>query len=225
MKLIWVLLSLVLIGATSAFSAPAIPEEAIGRLEVDKRFICTYFVVESWSWHAVSLNFLVSAGHCGGEEYFAVDINGNRSPVTVFAVIETIPDGLDLLLGYFLSPGSTTPLPTALEEKLSPGALLLVVGYPNGKRSSVTAKFIGRQNSNLVLDGIFPPGFSGGPVINIPTGEVAGMLSGSRKPCRPEEDCPRVSPGYARPIEEIMSFYQTLVARPIQSLPAPASRK
>lgn len=169
---------------TAAADAEAFPTDAIGRLIIDGRRICTAFVVRSiprrvsqqFGGSAVMYeNWLATAGHCHGDRL--IFQQGNRThEMRVLGFSTAGADGFDVMLMSFVTDRRVPALEPAFGEYPQTGDLLMLIGYgSNALMMRVGPLLRFDERGHMEIHGYASRGSSGGPVLIPGTRRVVGI--------------------------------------------------
>lgn len=176
------------------------PVDAVGRLVVDGKHLCTAFPVRTeaipFSPHAdpdrspTHRNWLVTAGHCVGRQMvYRQPARRFRSPHGLIVYPERMhsaspvgfsgipPGGFDIAVLEYTTSYSAPVLEPAFNNEVREGDLLLAAGYSRGVLQYSVGRYLGRnQDEQLVIDAVLSSGSSGGPVLIPGTRRVVGII-------------------------------------------------
>jgi hypothetical protein len=165
-------------------SAEIGPVDAVGRLLVEDRGVCTAFIVRSIEKQVLAHgqlvggyeNWIVSAGHCLGSKLVFVQ-HGVAYPIGgILGYSSPGLRGHDVMVGVFLSDRRMPTLEPAFGEYPQPGDKLLLLGYGRGALMMRAGPVLGYdERGHLVIENFASPGNSGGPVIIPGTRRVVGV--------------------------------------------------
>lgn len=209
-----------------------LPVDAIGRLVLNGRMVCTAFSIRSeelptppGSETASYRNWLVTAGHCleqvmfRGQPAFLVHASGGRIsyPAQAYPAVPAAfsggrPWGFDVAVLLYWTSRPVPVLEPAFDQRLRKGDQLLLAGYPGGVLSFSIGPYIGRsEDEQLLVDTRLSPGSSGGPVLIPGTRKVVGIIvEGTPKQAQHNPSacwfkrCPADRPYKAAPIDSIL---------------------
>ncbi|HEY6072808.1 MAG TPA: serine protease, partial [Anaerolineales bacterium] len=209
------------------------PVDAVGRLVLNGRHVCTAFTIRSEQVPSLPRseaptyrNWLVTAGHCvdqlmprGQLSYIANSHGGViRYPAEAYHVVtvgySSAGWGLDVaVLGYWTSHPVAT-LEPMFNYPLGVGDWLLTAGFPRGVLSFSVGRYQGTNEAQqLLVDARLSRGSSGGPVLILGTRKAIGIIvEGTIKPTLNDAapgacvftECPLDRPYRAVPIDWIL---------------------
>lgn len=173
-----------IVGRTEAADGGAFPTDAIGRLIIDGRRICTGFVVRSIARRVpqqfggsaiVYENWLAAAGHCHGSRLvFQQGVRTHEMRVLGFSAAGT--DGFDVMLMSFVTDRRMPTLEPAFGEYPQVGDLLMLIGYgSNALMMRVGPLLRYDERGHMEIHGYASRGSSGGPVLIPGTRRVVGI--------------------------------------------------
>lgn len=179
-------------------AAAMFPVEAVGRLIVDAKYLCTAFPIRSQilpvhpgvETSANYRNWLVTAGHCVGRQMVyhqpPIRLGSGRQlivypermhPAVPVGFSSRPPGGFDLAVLEYTTSYPAPVLTPAFYETLEEGQILLALGYSRGVLSFSLGRYQGRNaEDQLVVDGMLSQGSSGGPVLMPGTRQVVGII-------------------------------------------------
>lgn len=184
----------------NAVSSPGntVPVEAIGRLVVDGKFLCTAFPVRTQAIPvdpranngATHRNWLVTAGHCLGRQMvYRQPMIRIKSPHGLVVYPERThpafpvgfsgrpPGGFDIAVLEYASSYPAPILEPAFDSQPREGEWLLTAGYSRGVLYVSVGRYLGRNDDDqLVVDAVLSWGSSGGPVLIPGTRRVVGIV-------------------------------------------------
>lgn len=196
--------------AAGASTTP--PIDAIGRLVLNGKFLCTAFVIRSeqlpalpHSERATYRNWLVTAGHCleqtisRGQPAFLANPSEagigdmpHSHPTVTAGFSGGRPWGLDIAVLMFWTSRPVPFLEPAFDYSPRGDDWLVAVGYPRGVLSFVVGGFLGRnEDQQLLVDARVSRGISGAPVLLPGTRKVIGIVvEGTvQQPAEGEQAC------------------------------------
>lgn len=185
-------------GNALSSSGNTVPVEAIGRLVVDGKFLCTAFPVRTQvipadpgsNNGATHRNWLVTAGHCLGNQmvyrqpmirvtspHGLVVYPERTHPVFPLGFSGRPPEGFDIAVLEYTSSYPAPFLEPAFDSQLNGGDSLLAAGFSRGVLYVVVGRFLGRNaDGQLIVDALLSRGSSGGPVLIPGTRRVVGII-------------------------------------------------
>jgi hypothetical protein len=176
------------------------PVDAVGRLIVDGKYLCTAFPVRTQvirpSPHAdadrtaTHRNWLVTAGHCVGKQMMyrqpvvrrltadgLVVYPERMHPAVTVGFSGRPPGGFDVAVLEYTTSYPAPILELAFGHRVQEGQLLLAVGYSRGVLNFTIDRYLGRnEDDQLVIDAVLSSGGSGGPVLIPGTRRVVGIV-------------------------------------------------
>jgi len=180
-----------------AGAAGVLPVEAIGRLFVNGRFVCTAFVIRSERVATVDgeerptyRNRVVTAGHCvtpalsGGQPTFLVAPRGavpgqahRTHPLVPAGFSGGRPWGYDVGVFVYWTSHPVPILEPLFNHPLRDGEWLLAAGFSRGVLSYSVGRYQSTTEHDLVaVDALLSQGSSGGPVVILGTHKVIGIV-------------------------------------------------
>ena len=167
--------------------APAsnFPVDAIGRLSVDDRSVCTAFVIRSierrmpdrFGGGAVLFeNWIASAGHCFGTDLVFRTGSATHRIGRVVGYSSGRGSGFDVMVASFVTYSRIEPLEPAFGEFPAVGDPLLLIGY-GGKALMMRVGPLVRYDERgyMEIHSYASRGNSGGPVLIPGTRRVVGI--------------------------------------------------
>lgn len=167
--------------------APAsnFPVDAIGRLSIDDRSVCTAFVVRSIERRAADRfggggvlfeNWIASAGHCFGTDLVFKLGNTTHRIGRVVGYSSGRGSGFDVMVASFVTYTPIVPLEPAFGETPAVGDPLLLIGY-GGKALMMRVGPLVRYDERgyMEIHSYASRGNSGGPVLIPGTRRVVGI--------------------------------------------------
>ena len=184
----------------TASTGNTFPVDAVGRLVVDGKHLCTAFPVRTevipFNPHAdadraaTHRNWLVTAGHCVGRQMvYRQPVMRFRTPHGLIVYPERThpafpvgfsgrpPGGFDIAVLEYTTSYPAPVLQPAFNHELREGDSLLAVGYSRGVLYYSVGHYLGRnQDEQLIVDAVLSSGSSGGPVLIPGTRRVVGII-------------------------------------------------
>lgn len=180
-----VVLAVAAAGHFSRVGASEFPLDAIGRLFIGDSGMCTAFVIRSLERPGVNRvgqpessyeNWLVSAGHCVGDEMVFVQRSGRYPIVGVVGFSSGGLRGFDVLVTAFVTDRPMPILEPAFGEYPQTGDRLMLIGFGRGTLMMRVGPLLGYDDrGHLAIQSFASPGNSGGPVLIPGTRRVVGI--------------------------------------------------
>ncbi len=183
----------------TASTGSMFPVDAVGRLIVDGKYLCTAFPVRTEAIPvspyaadsaATHRNWLVTAGHCVGKQMVyrqpamrLLSPNGlivypeRTHPASPVGFSGRPPGGFDVAVLEYTTTYRAPVLELAFNHELREGDLLLAAGYSRGVLYYPVGRYLGHnEDEQLVVDAVLSSGSSGGPVLIPGTRRVVGII-------------------------------------------------
>lgn len=183
--LVFLALGYASVGQIGHARAEAFPTDAIGRLIVDDSAVCTAFVARSVERQArspfreiatVYENWLVSAGHCHGQELVYWDRHGPHPVARVLGFSAGGDSGHDVLVATFVTLQPVPTLELAFGEYPRVGDKLMLIGYGRSALMTRVGPLVEvDERGFMAIENFASPGNSGGPVLIPGTRRVVGI--------------------------------------------------
>lgn len=181
------LATLALIGASpaGAKASDVFPIDAIGKLVVDENRVCTAFIIRSIQRQTrekfggsipIFENWLVSAGHCNGQELVFRQGTSRHRISRVIGFSAGHSQAYDVMVSIFYTYLRMPVLEPAFGEYPAVSDKLLLIGYGRSAlmmRVSPLLRY--DERGHMEIDGYASPGNSGGPVLIPGTRRVVGI--------------------------------------------------
>lgn len=172
------------VGRSDAVGGETFSTDAVGRLIVDGRRLCTAFLIRSFprqlpyrlGGHSVAYeNWLATAGHCHGEQL--VFQQGTRTyEVHVIGFSDAGSDSFDVMLLGFLTEAPLPTLTPAFGVHPQVGDPLMLIGYGSRALMMRVGPLLRYDDrGRMEIHGYASRGNSGGPVLIPGTRRVVGI--------------------------------------------------
>lgn len=181
------LATLALVSATPAGTSASdvFPIDAIGKLVVDEDRVCTAFIVRSIERRtrerfggsiAIFENWLVSAGHCNGQDLVFRQGTSRHRIGRVIGFSAGHSQAYDVMVSIFYTYVRMPVLEPAFGEYPQVNDKLLLIGYGRSALMMRVGPLLRYdERGHMEIDGYASPGNSGGPVLIPGTRRVVGI--------------------------------------------------